>query len=213
MPRATELELSSFLRSRDCSSARKLFFLSLFLGSDKTWSSSTRRQIAAGKNRWIHVVEQSLKSVPFVTNKRPFVLVVCKVVLGVAEFFHLNHSVKVDPVKPQIKCNTMCARFVFHCRTSAFENDLNLYVVILIDVQSSRMARLIGVWRQHDRSHRTLFSRHKTCLFPSTFGTVSHTHHATTCPVQSHLIASSFQSLTSMTNPADIMLEHHLFST
>ena len=89
--------------------------------------------MSAGGNRCIRNVEKSEKTVPFVTSDRFFGQDVSELVLGV-DVFHLDNLVKVDPVK-QPKCNSVGARSVSHCRTSAFNNRLDYCFIVIKDVQ------------------------------------------------------------------------------
>ena len=80
--------------------------------------------MTVGEDRWTRHDEQSMKSVPSVTSKGTFGQDVGELVLGVDDF-HLNHWVQVDPVKQQIKSNSVGAGQVSQCRTSAFNKLLN----------------------------------------------------------------------------------------
>ena len=77
--------------------------------------------MAAREKGHVHYVEQLEKLIPFISSERTFRQDVSELATGV-NIFHVDHWVKMDPVKQPIKCHFVGTGYMSHRQTPAFND-------------------------------------------------------------------------------------------
>ena len=80
--------------------------------------------------------------VPFITSESALGQYVSKLVSGV-EVFDLNLWNKIDPVKQAIQINSVRSGYVYHRRTSAFDNHLDDLFIVFKNVKQCMVANKV----------------------------------------------------------------------
>ena len=95
----------------------------------------------------VQIIEQTDKTVPFITSENALGQYVSKLVSGV-EVFDLNLWIKIDPVNRPIERNSVRSGYVSHRRTSAidFDEHIDHRFVVLQNVKQRIVATKFCVW-------------------------------------------------------------------
>ena len=80
--------------------------------------------------------------VPFITSESALGQYVSKLVSGV-EVFDLNLWNKIDPVKQAIQSNSVRSGYVYHRRTSPFDNHLDDRFIVFKNVKQRMVANKV----------------------------------------------------------------------
>ena len=95
------------------------------------------------RKKCIHDVGQSNKSVPPVMGGRSFGQDVSEVVVCV-NIFLMDHWVNIDPVNQSVKCISVDAGYVSHCRASAFDDHFDHCLIHLKESTTKRDGGTVG---------------------------------------------------------------------
>ena len=89
-------------------------------------------------------VEQTQKTIPFITCEISLCYYVCELVFGV-NVFDFDFGVQIDSIEQPIKSNSVGSGNMSHCRASSLYDHLDHYFIVFKHIQQNFLTRRIDV--------------------------------------------------------------------